>query len=429
MFNLALEQSFPEVMFSAEISQVTCAASGHIYLRLKDDQSQLKAVIWKGLAGALTFRPEAGLEVICHGKPNVYKVTGELQVVVHRMVQAGAGALQKKFLELKAKLEKEGLFSLDRKRSLPFFPTSIGVVTSKTGAVIHDIMVKIRERMPSTKVYLVDVRVQGVGAAEEIAQGVRLLNESGLVEVIIVGRGGGSLEDLWAFNEEVVCRAIFASQVPVVSGVGHEVDLSLSDLVADVRAPTPTAAAEMVVPKRTDLLTKVSQLERRLVDSDCWFQPLVQQLDDLVLRFGRRIVTVIDESKMHLSRAEARLQLIEPTKFIAMLRGRLLLLGERLFGIGSGDIKSGHNALERVEQRVKVAYDTRLAKLSHELERLSTQLVAVSPKRVMERGYSVVESNGRVVRSYLDLDCGDQIKVRLFEGGIVGQVKDTFKEI
>ena len=214
------------------------------------------------------------------------------------LFRSGEGDLQRKFLELKARLEKEGFFATERKRPLPFLPKAVGVVTSKTGAVIHDMMVKIRERFPSMPVYLAETRVQGEGAASEIAEALRKIDASGLVDVIIVARGGGSLEDLWAFNEEEVVKAVFACRTPVISGVGHEVDTTLCDFAADVRAPTPTAAAEMCVPKVSDLLVRIAELERRLRDSDRWLQPRAQRVDELAGRLGTRVSGALTEAQI-----------------------------------------------------------------------------------------------------------------------------------
>ncbi len=401
--NLTLEKSYPEIAFEGEISQVTRAASGHVYLTLKDENSQIAAVIWRGVAGALNFALEQGLSLMCHGRPNIYQGSGRLQVVLHRIMPSGEGALRRKFLELKAKLEKEGLFNPERKRALPFFPLSIGVVTSATGAVIHDIMVKIQERMPSLRVYLVDVRVQGEGAAQEIAAAVKRLSESGLVEVIIVARGGGSLEDLWAFNEEIVVRSIFASRVPVVSGVGHEVDVTLSDLVSDVRAPTPTAAAEMVVPRRSDLLKIISEFERRLSDFERWLEPKTQRLDDLALRLNSRIELNLKQAGLVLKTAEAKLRSIRPEKVIVAFRERVGFFDKRLnTGLGSA-LKYKQAMLDKVAGRLE----------------------AMSPMRVLQRGYSLVEHDGELVRSSAALKKGDVLDLRFFKGNAKSEVLES----
>lgn len=392
--NVTLERSYPEIAFEGEVSQVTRAASGHVYLTLKDANSQIAAVVWRGVADGLDFALEQGLSLMCHGRPNVYQGSGRLQIVLHKLIPSGKGALQKKFLELKAKLEKEGLFDAQRKRALPFFPQAVGVVTSGTGAVIHDIMVKIKERMPSLKVYLLDVRVQGDGSAQEISAAIKQFSNSGLVDVIIVARGGGSLEDLWAFNEEVVVRAIFASKVPVVSGVGHEVDITLSDLVADLRAPTPTAAAELVVPRRSDLLKAINELGRRLNDVERWLQPKAQRLDDLALRLNSRLALALQQSHLMLKTSEAKLRSIQPQKVIETFKERLGFLDKRLtIGLLSS-LKFKRAVLEKVLGRME----------------------AVSPMRVLQRGYSLVEHNGKLVSSAESIQPGDTLDLSFFKG-------------
>lgn len=399
--NDTLEKTFPAVCFRGEISQVSSPASGHIYFTLKDQQSQIAAAMWRSSVTNLKFIPRAGMAVLCQGRPNIYNKSGRFQIIVTAMWEAGEGILQQKFMELKEKLTKEGLFASERKRSLPFLPKAIGVVTSKSGAVIHDIMVKVKERFPSIPVYLVDVRVQGPGAAEEIAAAIGQLCRSGYVDVIIVGRGGGSLEDLWAFNEETVVRAIFAATVPVISAVGHESDISLADLAADRRAPTPTAAAEMVVPKRTDLLNSIDLLKERLFNLDRWFTPLSQSLDESSSRLARAITTIQSTVRLELQAAKARLALLEPSRIIALLHGKIELLSNKLLR----------------------AEETTFSSKRHPLEQLSAQLEAISPLQVLKRGYAVVESNGDLIRTNKQLEREQQIKISFTADAIYARVE------
>lgn len=426
--NGVLEKNFREVLVQGEISEGVRAASGHFYFTLKDERSQLSCVMWKGMLGSLPFVPKVGAAVLCHGKPNIYNANGRLQLVIHYMALAGEGLLQKKFLELKAKLEKEGLFSPDRKRQIPFFPNSLGVVTSSSGAVIHDIMVKIRERMPSLPVFLIDVRVQGDGAANEIAEAIERFNLLNNVDVIIVARGGGSLEDLWAFNEEKVVRAIFASKIPVVSGVGHEVDITLSDLVSDLRAPTPTAAAEMVVPKRTDLLKTIADFERRLSEFGRWLDPLVQRIDELSLRLDSATINLLKHARLHIDSYSAKVQSIEPTKLITLFKSRIDLLSQRIATQGVRQIKVLDNKLDNYSSRLK---QTCLFNLKHQREKLETLAAkchALSPQRVLERGFSVVEIKSRIVTSSNEIKPGDQLDIRFAQGrvsSIVEKISNT----
>ena len=452
LLNDVLEAQFPSVMFRGEISQVQVAQSGHIYYTIKDEGAQIACVMWAGMARSLTFKLQTGTKVRCHGKPNIYAGSGRFQLVVSRMILDGEGELQRKFLELKARLEQEGFFAPERKRALPFLPKAVGIVTSKTGAVIHDMMVKFRERFPSMPTYLVDTRVQGEGAAQEIASAIRYLDKTKLVDVIIVARGGGSLEDLWAFNEEVVVKAVFASTVPVVSGVGHEVDITLCDLAADVRAPTPTAAAEMVVPRRSDLLNRVDELSRRLNEYERWYLPRVQRVDELSLRLQTIAGSLIKEAALRVRGAEARLSTIRPDRVVALLRSKIELLHQRLSG-------SGQASLQRDLRRVAVLSDrlynaltpAHLTRTSRELailaerleaarirnietatvavEHLAKRLEGISPRRVLERGFAVVKRKDDYVNSVHGVAANDQITITLHDGEVVGVVERTESKI
>lgn len=441
VLNKHLERQFPEVFFTGEIAELTLARSGHLYLTIKDEFGQLSAVMWAGMAGQLDFKVEQGLSVLCHGRPNIYRVNGRFQIVLHRMLPAGEGALRKKFLELQQKLEKEGLFAIERKRKLPFLPKAVGIVTSGTGAVIHDIMVRIQERMPHLPTYLVDVKVQGPGAAQDIASALRYLDSSGLVDVIILARGGGSLEDLWAFNEEVVVRAIFACRTPVVSGVGHEVDVSLSDFVADVRAPTPTAAAEMVVPKTQDLLRELEQYERRLLDTERWLMPLMQQVDELDARLQQTIRTQLDSLLLRVSALAARVQSLEPREMLAQLLSRVNLAQERLLNvIGNSLLEKAHildiferkldpaqplaaisRSGERVEsyaQRLQRAATVIVHRQAAQLDSLGQRLESLNPRSVLKRGFALVQRKGSIVMSASAIEAQDDLQLDFSDGRV-----------
>ncbi|HKK01463.1 MAG TPA: exodeoxyribonuclease VII large subunit, partial [Desulfuromonadales bacterium] len=259
-----VEDNFVSIWVEGEISNLTTAASGHCYFSLKDERAQIRGVLFRPQVRMLRFQPENGLKVLVIGRVSLYPQRGELQLVVETMEPAGIGRLHIAFGQLKAKLEAEGLFASERKRALPSYPRTIAVVTSPKGAAIHDILQVLRRRAAGIRVILCPARVQGEGAAAEIAEAIGHANRIGDVDVLIVGRGGGSLEDLWAFNEEKVARAIAASSVPVIAAVGHEVDVTIADLVADLRAPTPSAAAELVVRSRLELERHVDQLVLRL---------------------------------------------------------------------------------------------------------------------------------------------------------------------
>ena len=445
MLNGALERAAPYLYFEGEVSEVKKASSGHLYLTIKDASSQTNAVIWRGVGETLTFPVTQGLSVVCEGKPNIWHVTGRLQIVIHKIQPAGEGLLRKKFLELKAKLDAEGLFSEARKRPLPFLPRAIGIVTSAKGAAIHDMMVKLRERMPQVPVYLCDVRVQGAGSAEEIAEGIKEFGRSELVDVLIVGRGGGSLEDLWSFNEEVVVRAIFASPIPVISAVGHEVDVSLSDLVADLRAPTPTAAAEIVVPRRSDLLEDLRDQERRLFDLSRSITPLAQRVDDGELRLHAAVAGLKERWVLTVTAAESHLRALEPRNVLAMLgsreerlRGQLLSAVQRVLQNYRSSVEGLR--LDRIMVRLErlmvdrsnrlIAADRSLREHARRtLERrgaavasLGARLTALNPQKTLERGYSVIQHRGVVVTNASEVSLDAELNVRLAHGSLTAKV-------
>jgi len=275
-----LEGQFSEIGLEGEISNFKAATSGHLYFSLKDANSQIRCVLFRGMAQKLRFKPEDGLSVLLFGRVTVYELRGEYQILVDHMEPQGIGALQLAFEQLKKKLEAEGLFDASRKKPLPFLPKKIGIVTSPTGAVIRDMIHVLTRRFPNIQILLNPVAVQGLQAGPEIASAIFEMSERDDLDVLIVGRGGGSIEDLWAFNEEVVARAIAHCRIPVVSAVGHETDFTIADFVADVRAPTPSAAAELVVPVKEDLLYDLGKQRHQL------YQAITQKLEGL--RLGLR---------------------------------------------------------------------------------------------------------------------------------------------
>ena len=329
-----LERELDAFWVVGEISNFRVPPSGHLYFTLKDDKSQIAAVMFRRRGLSLTFQPENGMEVMCFGRVSLYSPRGDLQIYVETMEPRGQGALYVAFEQLKKRLGEEGLFAPERKRPLPFLPASIGIVTSLQGAALRDMLRIIGDRFPERRVIVRPVKVQGEGAAEEIAQGINELGGSGMAEVIIVGRGGGSLEDLWAFYEEGVARAIFAAPVPVISAVGHEIDFTIADFVADHRAPTPTAAAEMVVPRKEELkarlqilgsrmermiLTRIAaereawdQMVRRLVDPRRRLRENQVRLDELSLSLWRRFRDHLDRLKSRLTHGAGRLGTLSP---------------------------------------------------------------------------------------------------------------------
>lgn len=339
-----LERELDPFWVVGEISNFRLPPSGHIYFTLKDNSSQVAAVMFRHQGQNLSFQLENGMKVLCFGRVSLYPVRGDLQLYVEMMEPRGRGVLYLAFEQLKAKLDREGLFAAERKRPLPYLPRGIGIVTSLQGAVIRDMLRVFRDRFPARRVVIRPAKVQGDGAAQDIAEGIAELGRSGLVEVIIVGRGGGSLEDLWAFNEEVVARAIFASPVPVVSAVGHEVDFTIADFVADHRAPTPTAAAGAVIPRKD----RVSEQIQRLGDRLC------------------RIMAGRLQSEKEIHQALRR-RLIDPRR---RLRDHQMRLDELSISLW-----------RRFEDRVNA--------FRERLRQTTSCLDALSPLAVLQRGYSI----------------------------------------
>lgn len=373
-----VEENFVDVLVQGELASLSRPLSGHYYFTLKDSRSQLRCVMFRSSARVLRFALQEGMEIICRGRVSVYSQRGDLQLIVEGMEPVGVGGLQLAFQQLQDKLEKEGLFAAELKRPLPVYPAVIGVVTSATGAAIHDILTVLRRRAAGVKVLLRPVPVQGTGAAEKIAEAIADLNRDGSAEVLIVGRGGGSQEDLWAFNEELVARAIAASQVPVISAVGHEVDVSIADLVADLRAPTPSAAAELVVQNRLEL-------ERHL--------------DQLVMRLAGRIRSRLEFLQSYLGGLEKRLR--SPQELILRRRQQLL----------------------RCEERLQNGMATIFNNCEHKLSMLSARLQALSPLAVLQRGYAIVSSvpDGTVIRDPAQVSRGDRLQLQV-EKGIIDTV-------
>lgn len=393
-----LDEHLGTLSFHGEIHEVKLAGSGHLYFTLKDDsegaQAAVSCVMWRSAVARLGFRPTVGLAVSCVGRPTVYRARGQFQIDVRSMSLAGDGALRKRFEELRAKLEREGLFDPSRKRAIPAMSRCVGVVTSAAGAVLHDISATIQRRMPSLRIICADVRVQGRGAAEEIVRGIELLNSLDEVEVIVVARGGGSLEDLWAFNEEAVVRAIFGSRKPVISGVGHEVDVTLSDFAADVRAPTPTAAAEIVAADQRELLAGLDAMSRRLGRSDRWLRDRERFVDQAEGTLSSGIDALMRRLSSFVETIGLIVQAARPDRRIVHAREQ----SERLF-----------SSLDR-------AVSSMIATHHHRLDTSLGVLTAVNPLRVLDRGYALVMSDGHVLDSANKVPASKSVVVRFRDG-------------
>jgi exodeoxyribonuclease VII large subunit len=424
-----LEMQFADILVEGEISNLKVPPSGHIYFTLKDDLSQIRVVLFKSQARSLRFSPEDGLQVICRGRVSLYEKRGEYQLILEEMEPKGIGALQLAFLQLKERLEKEGFFDPSRKRPIPMIPQKIGIVTSPTGAVIRDMLQIIERRFENVHLLLYPVRVQGEGAASEIAKGIEYFNEQTEVDVIIVARGGGSLEDLWAFNEEEVARAIFYSQIPVLSAVGHETDYTISDFVADVRAPTPSAAAELVVKDKRDVKNTLRFLEVRL---------------------GSEVLQILQEGRTHLSHLNKRLK--DPRKRIEEdflkvddLSNRFLFLTswivntkrEKHLHLYEGlFLRNPNQKVKHLRRFISEAERRLLQNIKHSIEiwrqRLegrTGQLDSLSPISILQRGYSITRKipSLEILRDSNQVREGDRVEVRLFRGTLVCGVEKLEK--
>jgi len=382
-----LEDTFLKVWVEGEISNYTHHSSGHRYFTLKDQNAQIRCVMWKWLGKHLFFEPQDGIKVRASGQITVYEKSGQYQLVVSSMQPAGIGELELSFQQLKKRLSEEGLFDPEHKKPLPEFPESIGIVTSPTGAAIRDILNITRRRAPWVKIILWPVLVQGEGAVAQISHAIRRFNELDFVDLLIVGRGGGSLEDLWAFNEEEVARAIFESKIPVISAVGHEIDFSISDFVADLRAPTPSAAAEIAVPDGEGLLSRITgyasdlfKISRSVIDDSS------RQLEDVTSRYGFR-----KPMEMIVQRAQ---RCDELTNLI--------------------NLHSSHK-MERLKRQSQALFE---------------KLEVVSPKAVMKRGFSYCrDKGGKAVKSFKQVAIDDKIDIILYEGGMESRVTRIVPEI
>jgi exodeoxyribonuclease VII large subunit len=379
-----LEDSFPGVWIEGEISNYVLHSSGHMYFSLRDSNAVLKCAMFKRANEKLKFKPKDGMKVICFGNISVYEARGDYQLVVEEVEPKGVGALQLQFEELKKKLQKEGLFDAARKIPIPYLPTAIGVVTSPTGAAIRDILNIARRRFANVEIIINPVRVQGEGAAKEIAEAIRQFNRLKNIDVMIVGRGGGSLEDLWAFNEEAVARAIYDSEIPVISAVGHEIDYTICDFVADFRAPTPSAAAELVIPRKEDLVNSINTFRIRLKNA------LVSRLDVLKERLSMLASSYIMRQPMNL----------------------IMQFAQRIDELGKD---------------ASAAFDRLINTRGEKFKRLVQTLEALSPLAILTRGYSVTVKlpEGAILKDTKSLKENDLVETKLGKGKFKSRVEEV----
>lgn len=423
-----LEDALPAAWVTGEISNLSQPGSGHIYFSLKDASAQIRCAMFRSCRNNLKFQPKNGDHVIVAGQVSIYEARGDYQLIVQSMELAGDGVLHEKFLRLKNKLAAEGLFDAKFKKELPDIPKRIGVITSPTGAAVHDILTVLRRRFPSTPVIIYPAKVQGSDAAMQIADAIKIANLRKECDVLIVGRGGGSLEDLWPFNEEVVARSIFASEIPIVTGIGHEIDFTIADFVADHRAPTPSAAAELITPDVEEYLSEIRHvlfrlnsfmqsqinyaknhlinLKHRLQHPAQRLQQQAQRIDDLEQRMKIALLNLYEHKRAELRHYEAQLGQHIPSHQIEKNLHKVTFFSVRLRGA--------------IQQKLQ-NYQNRLAQNAHALENLN-------PLAILKRGYAVATKGREIISDVRAVQKGDQISVKLANGQLLCIVEDVAAE-
>jgi exodeoxyribonuclease VII large subunit len=425
-----LEDVFPTIWVQGEISNLAKPASGHLYFTLKDNMAQVRCAMFKNRQSGLRFDPKNGMQVMARANIGLYEGRGEYQLIIESLEPAGAGALQIAFEALKQKLSAEGLFAEEHKKPLPVFPKAIGIITSATGAAVQDILSILKRRYPHGKVIIYPVPVQGEGAAVKIANAIRLADQRKECDVLILSRGGGSLEDLWSFNEELVARALFDIAIPIVSGVGHEIDFTIADFVADQRAPTPSAAAELVSPDSIETIARLKQCEEQLIRYQKQiihnFQrhvellaiqvphpkqrliELMQRTDECAMRLKHHIENNLSHKKIELSRWVYKVSGLSPVYKV------------------SQQIEKVKNLHLRFEQSIKLI----LEKSNNELSGLSHMLKTVSPMSTLERGYAIVTDSktNAIVTNTNKLCVGDQLRIKLSKAEIDSTIDDIHED-
>ena len=430
LLRTSIEAQFSDIWLEGELSNLRAPGSGHVYCTLKDKTSQIRAVLFRSSAVRLRFALQEGLHVVVRGRLTVYGPRGEYQIVLDTVEPKGIGALQLAFEQLKERLATEGLFDQDRKKSIPAFPRTVGVVTSLTGAAIRDILAVLRRRWPTLHILIAPVQVQGEHAGRQIAEALTALNNLGSVDVIIVGRGGGSLEDLWSFNEEIVVRAIVASHVPVVSAVGHEIDVTLADFVADLRAPTPSAAAEAVVPVLAEIVERLQELKVRLGQvmlRHCAFER--QRLDAGI----RGVTDVRFRLQDAAQRTDDRVDRLREMVQHLLMAGR-----ERVYGVHrdlSGlnpilAIKQGLAIVPQFSKRLEGQMGVMLAQHRHRIHATLAQLNTLSPLAILGRGYSILQTvpAGQILHRANDVRVGQELEAQLASGRLSCTVTHVFED-
>ena len=408
LIKTSLENEFGHVWIEGEASNVRKPSSGHVYFTLKDEQAQIRAVFFRNAQMGSSIELRDGVKVRVHGQITVYERSGDYQIIARKIEDAGLGALQAAFEALKKKLAAEGLFDPARKKPIPLLPQHIGVVTSPTGAAIKDILNVITRRFPNLHVLIAPVKVQGEGAALQIAHAIDFLNERGGLDVMIVGRGGGSMEDLWCFNEEPVARAIARSHIPVISAVGHEIDFTISDFVADLRAPTPSAAAELVVGRKEAFEEKLLEMNRRL---------------------ERALRGTWLELKNRLTAASRSYVFREPRNLVLQFAQRIEAFRMKMTHLLAQQQRQRQQTLDELQLRLGHCMDARRQSLAQDVRRLSSQLAALSPKAVLDRGFSITRgAQGRIIRRTQDVQAGEELQTQVSNGVIRSKALEGTEE-
>ncbi len=433
--NKAIKNMFDEkvelqnIHLKGEISNFKHHTRGHLYFTLKDETSSLSAIMFATNAKNITFEPSDGMKVLVSGRVSVYETSGTYQIYVNEMIPDGLGNLYLEFEKLKKKLEAEGLFKKEYKKPIPRFPTKIGIITAPTGAAIRDILSTLKRRFPLVETILFPCLVQGSDAKEDIVRNIKLANTYQL-DVIILGRGGGSIEDLWAFNEEIVARAIFASDIPIISGVGHEIDFTISDFVADLRAPTPTGAAELAVPNRLDVLEMVKQIERHLIQAmDNKINLSKEKLNSLknsyILKNPSSLYEKLEQNFDHLYERllnAINTNILYNKERLNTLKGSFIFKNPRLL---FADKAYNYNDLIK---RIKLSITKILDDKKNDYVNLLSKLEILNPITTLKRGYSVSKIDGKIIRKVTDAKKGKLLITEVSDGKIESVIENVYDE-
>ena len=402
------DQHLKHVLLKGEVSNFKRHSRGHFYLTLKDDQSQISGIMFASNAGKVKFTPEDGMSILVEGYISVFEASGQYQIYINKMTEDGLGNLHVAFEQLKKKLASEGLFEQSHKVPIPRFPKAIGVLTSPTGAAVRDVIHIVNRRFPLTKIIVYPTLVQGEYAKDDIVKNIELANKQNLVDVLIVGRGGGSIEDLWAFNEEIVARAIYDSKLPIISSVGHETDFTISDFVSDLRAPTPSGAAELAVPSQTELLSYIERLKTNATTN---------------------IRRLHQEKQRELNRMMASYVFESPKRLIEAKSQRFdYLLDKLMFLSPQKRLEQSEKDLEKTTKALQEYYINTLKQKEYRYQMVLKELAGASPLNIMQKGYSMIKKDQKIIKSVKDLEIGDSLNIVMKDGIVDTKVVAKRKE-